>query len=375
MTRLALRDWRNIASLQLRLHPRLVILWGENGAGKTNLLESIAVLATLKSFRGASWRQMVRWDAGDAAIAAEVQGDLGRAGLRMELSAQSGASRRILMDGEPVRDLTAYFQRLRAVVFAPDDTGIVRGEPERRRRFLDRAAFTIWPGHLELVRVFRRVLAQKAALLRSGRASASELEAWNQRLAPAGAQLCASRARAAGVLEEPLQRTHGILAGGSQVDLRYRSVLDPDAGTAVAELQRRYLRLLADARDEELRRGMNLVGPQRDDLLFQFAHEPGEVMRSARVYGSQGQVRTLALALKLAELDAARAKGETPLLLLDDLSSELDEQRMGRLVELIESLDAQVVVTTTDPGPVLRSAKADGQALRIRMGALAEGGD
>ena len=280
--------------------------------------------------------------------------------------------RRARMDGENVRDPGPWFVRLRAVTFTPDDVQIVRGTPELRRRFLDRAAFNAWPTHLEHARVFKRVLSQKAALLRSGRATRQELEAWDARLVPAGVALVCGRQRLVRALAGPLQDVHAELSGGIPVELAYRSgLLEHDEEDPPPEvLEARYLALLHRAREDELRRGINLVGPQRDDLAL-ILGQPGDRLKSARSYGSQGQVRTLALALKLAELSVAGSSGDPPLLLVDDLSSELDADRLGRLVGLIEALRSQVVVTTTDPGPILGCSKRGGQAVEIRSGTVA----
>ncbi len=371
---LTVRDWRNAAAVELELGADLVVLHGANGAGKTNLLEAMAVLSTWKSFRTSSWEQVVRWGAGVASVAGLARSELGSAqlGVSVGRADTGGFQRRARMDGEPVREAGPYFARLRAVTFTPDDVQIVRGSPDLRRRFLDRAAFNAWPAHLDHVRVFRRVLSQKAALLRSGRATRHELAAWDERLVLAGVAVVQGRLRLVEALTEPLQRVHEDLSGGIAVGARYRSAIVPrgDAEPEAGDLAARYQALLEGARDDELRRGINLVGPQRDDLVLGLGQE-GDRLESARSFGSQGQVRTLALALKLAELSVAGAGGDPPLLLVDDLSSELDASRLARLVAHIEKLRSQVVVTTTDPGPILSCSQRGGQAVEIRAGTVA----
>ena len=371
---LQVRDWRNAAAVELELGADLVVLHGANGAGKTNLLEAMAVLATWKSFRSAPWEQVLRWGASVATVHGQTSSELGsaRLGVVVGRAESGGFQRRARLDGEPLHDAGPYFARLRAVTFTPDDLQIVRGGPDLRRRFVDRAAFNAWPAHLDQVRVFRRVLSQKAALLRSGRATRRELEAWDARLVPAGVAVVQGRLELVRALEAPLQAVHADLSGGVAVGLRYRSSLldrdDPDSDPG--KLGARYLELLQRSRDEELRRGINLVGPQRDDLVLRLG-QPGDRLESARSFGSQGQVRTLALALKLAELSVAGAGGDPPLLLVDDLSSELDATRLARLVSHIEQLRSQVVVTTTDPGPILGCSTRGGQAVEIRAGTVA----
>jgi DNA replication and repair protein RecF len=371
---LQVRDWRNAVSVDLELGSDLVVLHGANGAGKTNLLEAMAVLATWKSFRAAPWDQVLRWGSTVATVHGGTTSELGsaRLGVVVGRAETGGFQRKVRMDGEPVREAGPYFARLRAVTFTPDDVQIVRGGPDLRRSFVDRAAFNAWPAHLDQVRVFRRVLSQKAALLRSGRASREELEAWDARLVPAGVAVVQGRLRLVRALEAPLRAVHADLSGGVSVGVRYRCALleRHQDGEDVGLLEERYLALLHRARDEELRRGVNLVGPQRDDLVLGLG-QPGDRLESARSFGSQGQVRTLALALKLAELSVAGAGGDPPLLLVDDLSSELDATRLGRLVGHIEQLHSQVVVTTTDPGPILGCSTRGGQAVEIRSGTVA----
>lgn len=372
LQRVLLSDWRNAGCVEIAPDPRVTVLWGVNGAGKTNVLEGIAVLANLASFRSASWSEVPRWDTARAVVAGTVEGAAGTARLRVQV--QDGG-RQAFVDGEAVADPARYFRHLRAVVFCPEDTAMIRGEPERRRRFLDRATFNRWPGHLKRVRDFRRALAQKGALLRSGNAKIAEVEAWNGRLAELGAAVVAGRNRFVDAVQEPLARLHQELASGLSARLRYRGVLgEGDEPT----LSARYRQRLDGCLEEEIRRGLHLVGPHRDDLEILYEapsgapDDPREAsLRSARTYGSQGQVRTLALALKLAELAVAGSEGDPPLLLLDDLSSELDGGRLARLVQHLLGLETQIFVTTTDPGPILRNLSGLGLPVHLDAGAVA----
>jgi DNA replication and repair protein RecF len=374
LNQLQVRDWRNAQAVELELGSDLVVLHGANGAGKTNLLEAVGVLATWKSFRSAPWEQVLRWGAPVATVQGVSRSELGSAELGVSVGRVDGGGcqRRSRMDGAPVREPGPWFARLRAVTFTPDDVQIVRGGPELRRRFMDRACFNAWPTHLDQVRVFRRVLSQRAALLRSGRATRRELEAWDTHLAEASVGVVLGRRRLVKALVGPLRAVHGDLSGGIPVGLRYRSSLAPsgDGGWEPVAMAERFMARLHALRDEELRRGLNLAGPQRDDLILDLGQE-GERLESARSFGSQGQVRTLALALKLAELSVAGSGGDPPLLLVDDLSSELDARRLARLVSHIEQLRSQVVVTTTDPGPILACSGRGGEAVEIRLGTVA----
>jgi len=375
---IAVSGWRNLAPADLPLGPGLVVLWGENGAGKTNLLEAAAVLTTLRSFRSNAWNEVVRWGGAEASVAGRVEGGAGTSlhGVRVEAGSRpavgpggrTAALRHVVLDGQEIRDLGRWFLTLRAVVFTPDDTWIVRGGPEHRRRFLDRAAFNAHPVHLDRVRAWRRAQAQRAALLRRGDPDRPLLDAWDEALVQAGVQVALGRAHVVRALAGPLRAVHEDLAGGTSAALSYRCALGEGEAP---DLDAAYRRLLGDAREEEIRRGIPLVGIQRDDLDVRI--DGGGALRSARTWGSQGQVRTLALSLRLAELAVAGTAGEPPILLLDDLSSEVDEDRLGRLVALLGRLSGQVLVTTTDPGPLTRRALGSVQALRVKAGTVDPG--
>jgi DNA replication and repair protein RecF len=338
-------DWRNLRQARLEAFTRFVVLHGDNAQGKTNLLEAVGMLATLRSFREARTARLIRQGSGvgrqpgEAVLRAEVRG---MGGTRQLEWRRKGEKRSLSLDQAPVRRLRDWFAVLRAVIFSPDHARIIRGEPAERRSFLDRAAFTADPSHLELVRDYQRVLSQKGALLRGGRVDPIELATWNQRLVELGARLTLRRLRVVEELRAHVVELHRAIGGGRapvELVLRGVGVEDPD------RLPLHLERALASAGGEERRRGLALVGPHKDDLDIRVEG------RLARSFASQGQVRSLVLALKLAEIRAAADRGdEPPLFLLDDLTSELDRGRMARLVELLGSFDNQVWITTTEPG-------------------------
>ena len=340
LVELAAADWRNVAAARLDTDARFVVLHGDNAQGKTNLLEAVWTLANLKSFRETRQRRLIR----DGADTARVQGRVvGLAGRRTLLWSRTRAGARGLkLDERPVSDLSEWFAVLRAILFCPEHSAIVRGEPAERRNFVDRAAFTARPDHLEVVRQYRRVVQHKAAVLRSPVVDPVLLATHSDQLAALGAVLIERRRAILAELAGPTQALHKAIAGTDDVSLRLRSVAGeaPDRAAVEAALRE----AMARAEPDERRRGLVLVGPHRDDLDLRING------REARRFASQGQVRSLVLALKLAELEAARVRGEAPLFLLDDLTSELDQRRMARLIELLSDLDNQVWVTTTDPG-------------------------
>jgi DNA replication and repair protein RecF len=351
VVRLATASFRNLDGGELHTDARFVVLSGENGQGKTNLLEAVWTLATLRPLRGHRIKELSAWGADHADVAAVVRSADGPRRLRLHL----GARRELVIDGEPTADLAGWFKLLRAIAFTPQDAAIVTDEPERRRAWIDRAAFTAWPGHLDLVRVWQRALAHKAAALRLPRPDADVLDALDTQLARLGAEVATRRERLLDELRPHVDAMHRALTGGAgRLELQ---VVSPLAGQPLDARVEGYLRALARARPEELRRRTSLVGPQRDDLRLLLDGQP------LRTFGSRGQVRTLVLALKLAELLAAHARGDRPLFLLDDLSSELDRARTGRLVGVLSELDAQVWVTTTDPDHLGRLP--EGEVVRV----------
>ncbi|MCB9744593.1 MAG: DNA replication/repair protein RecF [Alphaproteobacteria bacterium] len=360
---LAARDFRNLEEVQVPTDAPFVVFHGENAQGKTNLLEAVYALATLKSFRARRNRELIRFGTQTAVVSGRVDDGESTRRFRFEVGDKG---RSATVDGKAPEALGDYFRGIRAVLFTPEDISIVRGGPDERRRFMDRAAFTANPAFLELAREHRRLLSQKGALLREERPDRLQVSVFNEQLCLAGARLSAWRARIVGELIEPFKELHGRIAGEGSAALKYRSRLGEGDVEARAEA---YRILLAEQLPEELRRGFNLDGPQRDDLGLQVGGRP------ARTYGSQGQVRSVVLALKLSELLAARARGDRPLFLLDDLSSELDRLRTGRLVALLSELSVQCLVTTTDPGAILARAGGDALLHRVSGGSISSGSE
>ena len=332
---LALRDFRNIEQLDLELDNDLVVFHGDNGQGKTNLLEAIYYLANLKSFRRARRGELIRFGCERSQVKARV---LSGSWTRRCEAVLDRQGRSVRVDGAEQRSLTAYFDGIRAVAFTPEDPATVRGSPGGRRAFLDRGAFLLRPQHLDLVRELGRVVMQKNALLRKSNEElgGDQLRIWNERLADVGAQVSQRRAEFIEELRGHLADVHTGLTGSTQtLDIEYRAGCQPGDREALAEL-------LASKESQEWQRRQSLVGPHREDLTL---HLGG---RDLRTYGSQGQVRSAALALKLALLSAVSgAAGDPPLFVLDDLGSELDPSRNQRLLERLRDEGGQVFVATT----------------------------
>lgn len=358
---LQLQDWRNVAYTRASTDAQFVVLSGDNAQGKTNILESIWMLATLRSFRESRVRRLVRAGSNAAALAVSVDGLSGR--RRLQWARDLDAGRKLHIDNAACHDLGQWFSVLRAVLFCPEHISIVRSEPSFRRRFVDRAAFTATPSHLEAVQRYRRTLSQKAAALRMNNLDHNLVASFDDQLCELGATLALSRARLVDELAEPFDKMHRVIAGGGEVTLRMKGVgaAAHDGHEAVMEAMREGLDRV---RPEELRRRRVLVGPHRDDLHITLNG------RIARAYASQGQARSIVLALKLAELAAAQRRGEAPLFLLDDLTGELDRRRMARLIEELAGLPNQVWITTTDPAHLGPLPRGQTEVFHVRDGSI-----
>lgn len=334
-----LSDFRNYPEAELELAPGFTAVVGHNGAGKTNLLEGIAWLATLSSFRGAPVEAMIRQGADSAVLRADAERD-GRSLLIEAQLARSGRNR-IQLNRQPLRRARDLLGALRVSVFTPDDLVIVKGGPGERRRFLDDALVALQPRNDSLRSEVERVLRQRNALLKQSKgvldeSAAFTLDVWDTKLTEAGEALTKARLDLLERLRPVLAQTYDALARRpAEVDVAYQSEW-LGSGLAAA---------LAAARTNDLRRGVCTVGPHRDEVGLRIGGMP------ARTHASQGEQRTLALALRLSlhRVVAAEA-GSAPVLLLDDVFSELDPDRSDALLANLP--DGQVLLTTAGVLPV-----------------------
>ncbi|MGI8940136.1 MAG: DNA replication/repair protein RecF [Iamia sp.] len=347
LARLWLTDFRGYAAAEVEFDPGLTAVVGANGEGKTNLLEAIGWLGGLRSFRAAPTEALVRVGAERAIVRGEGRRD-GRE-LLVECEIAPGGRSRMLVNRQPVRRARDGLEFLRAVVFSPDDLELVKGGPGERRRYLDDLLVALDP-RLDATRSdLEKILRQRGALLKqSGGRLTAEVEAtldvWDARLTQAGEALADARALLVGDLGPVVDTAYRDLAGGGEVVLRY----------APPWREGGLLSALHEARRDELRRGVSLVGPHRDELDVTLGGLP------ARTHASQGEQRSVALALRLAAARLVASVLDTPpLLLLDDVFSELDPERSAALLAHLPP--GQTVITTatalptgTVPGRVLR---------------------
>ena len=304
--------------------------------GKSNILEAVYVMSALKSFREHIPAYFVRWKAHDAQLDIKMRTPYG---VR-HLSWNYASKRRLLyIDKVKCIELASWFALIRSVVFCPDQTSIVRESSSERRNFLDRARFTASPAYLGLVRNYIKVLEQKKALLRMDKVPTEQLDIWNEQLVQYGVRIALQRQMILSELSSPFQKMHEYLSGSEEVSLKLTGI----CAQKPEEIREYFQEELKQKTDSEIRLRRCLVGPHSDDMKILLNGV------SAKTFASQGQVRSIVLALKLAELEAARLRGDNPIFLLDDLSSELDKERTNKLLELLSERENQIWITTTEP--------------------------
>jgi DNA replication and repair protein RecF len=358
-----LRDFRTYARADACLADGLTVVHGPNGAGKSNLLEALYFGCTGRSPRTRNERELVRFGAGATRVVVALSDGAHRHELSVgfQTAGEGGrAVKRMSADGAPVERLLDLEQRPLVSVFEPDRLELVKGPPAARRAHLDQLVAALWPLRAAERRAYGRVLQQRNALLariRAGRASSGTLPAWDRELAVHALSVRGHRASAIELLAEPFADQAAELGCAGTVSLTYRPGADAVDEHAFAEqLQAR--------RDRDLERGYSTYGPHRDELAI-LRDE-----RELRLYGSQGEQRLALLALLLAERALlARERGRTPLMLLDDVMSELDQQRRELLVDKLAG-GGQSVIATTDLAHVPRATDAHVTRLRVSSGTI-----
>ncbi|MBW3577238.1 MAG: DNA replication/repair protein RecF [Actinobacteria bacterium] len=364
LRRLELVDVRSYEQQELTFEPGVTLLVGPNAHGKTNLLEAAHRVATGSSHRVASDLPLVRRDAEAGYVRVELDTDAGRR-RKIELELRPGAGTRARVDGQAVRQTSDAVGVLRVVLFAPEDLAIVAGDPSERRRFLDDVLAQRRPAYAAARSDYDRVLRQRNRLLKTagGRGGdvAATLQVWTAQLVAHAATLTAARVAAVHALAGPTSAFYAELADLPEpVTLTYRSscglVVSGDPGCGVPDRDALAVQLRAGLEavaDEELARGVTLVGPHRDDLELSVRGLP------ARGYASHGQHWTLALALRLATYDVLAEVGDHPVVLLDDVFAELDQARRARLAAACQRWGQVLVTAAVEDDVPLRGAVVD----------------
>jgi DNA replication and repair protein RecF len=365
---LKLFQFRNFLELDWQPHPKANLLVGSNAQGKTNLLESIFLLGTTKSFRQAKDDEIIMQDKPESKAQAVVFQEQAQVEREVEVLLRREDKKTVRLNGKPVSRHSEILGNLSVVLFTPEDLQLVKAGPAARRAYLDLEISQASATYLKALQIYHRTLRQRNAALKwlaEGRNSSQTVEAFEEELIQSGCQILKERLRAVRQLAPLAAEAQRLVSGEKEIlSLRYVSSLDLSGreDLAQADLPAMFKRRLREMAREEVARRATLVGPHRDDLEILIQARP------ARAFGSQGQQRTAALALKLAEVAYLRGcLGENPVLLLDDVFSELDSRRKQALLDLLDT-NVQTFLTSAQPDP---PGLAPGLCLEIKDGRLA----
>lgn len=348
MRALQVTDFRNYTDARVEFSPGLNLVVGRNGQGKTNLVEAVNVLCGLGSHRGATGEAMVRHGAERSIISG--RGEAAGREIRVDAELRRTGGTRLLVN-RVAADRLGGTVGLVTVTFSPDDLVIIKGPPEERRRLLDQGAARLRPLATTERAEFEKVLRQRTGLLKAAPQSSralTSLDVWDESFARTGAVVVRNRLEVLDRLRPQTRRRYAAVAGdaaSSEVGLQYRASWSEEALVDEAQIRGAILQALGKARSRDLERGVSTVGPHRDDVEVLLGNS------DARMYASQGEQRSLALSLRMAERDlVCEARGEDPILLLDDIFSELDELRRDHLLEMVATSGQTIATTASGAG-------------------------
>ena len=345
ITQLNLYNFRNYAELSIAPGPGLNVLLGRNAQGKTSLLEAIYLIAIARSWRAGRDSELIHWGTEHARVSAEVAREQ-QNDIEIEVALSRSEKKRIAINTVRQTKLADLVGQANVLLIEPHDEEIVRGDPRARRRFLNLEISQVQPLYCHLLVSYRKVLEQRNRLLRDlqGRgARDGVLDAWDEQFVNYGSKILDRRLAFVRQIADLARVIHAQITDGSeQLETKYASSTDLDGATTTAELSERLCSRLKKLRGEEIKRGMTLVGPQRDDLVFTVNGA------DARTYGSHGQQRTIALSLRLAELEVMEETAkEPPIVLLDDVMTDLDEERRAHVFEMTRARCQTFITATT----------------------------
>ena len=357
---LKLKNFRNYKDLTIDFDERVNLITGQNAQGKTNLIESLYLSSMGRSFRTSHDSEMIRFGEESAYVKVNAQREY--VDTKVEILLKNGVGKAIRKDGCSVRKTADLLDNIVIVIFSPEDLKIVKDEPEKRRRFIDRELSQIKPAYYDAYMHYRRALMERNSYLKNDKIEESMLDIWDEGLIKYGALLMKYRSDFVDELSDISGNIHfSITNGKERVVLKY----DPDIDIAgdIGTQEEFISRQLVASRENDIRRGSTTRGPHKDDISFIIDNI------NVRNYGSQGQQRTCALSLKLAELEIIRNEtGENAILLLDDVMSELDEERREYLIRALT--DNQIFITTTDIDDSLMRAYPEAKIIHVDNGTI-----
>lgn len=351
---ITLKNFRNYKTETFTFHERFNLISGENAQGKTNLLESIQLLSALRPFKQVKMEELINLGETEGRIKGEIETDSGLNEVHIMLTK---GGKTVKLNGKIIYDVTKFLERFNVVTFLPSsDLKLVKGTPQDRRRYLDSLICSLKPGHLRDLKSYIRALTQRNASLMRGQ-TMEMLDVWDEKIVELGGKIVRRRINLVHRLEPELEKNYRLISGlSSDIKIFYRPSfkLEGDFEEGLRkELKSRF--------PQDKRRGTTSVGPHRD--------LPGIMIdgKDASAFASQGEAKTVALALKASEIELINTiLGRTPILILDDITSELDEKRRNFLFLLLEEFPGQIFVTATNPGEVLH--KGDKRIFEIKSG-------
>lgn len=335
ISRLCLRNFKNIRSLTLSPAPTVNVFWGDNAQGKTNLIEAVYFLSNLRGFRGVKNQDFITHGEPGSKIEAFLEDSAVRHHFEVAFDIHC---KNVYLDEKTPASSSFYFSRFQTILFAPEEVNLVKAGPAGRRALMDRAVFIATPSYLDLYSKYRKILGNRNILLKK-QSSAAELEPWDEALIRAGSQIRLRRAEFINKIKPYLNDFFSWISSGREKV----SIVYPEGAEDLASSEENLRGELTKRRDAELRFGHTLAGPHRDDFIFDLNGF------SLRQFGSQGQQRSFMLAFKMAQLkEMEKNLGHSPILLLDDITGELDPERRGFLFDFLLKKQSQIFLTTTD---------------------------
>ncbi|AAU21648.1 DNA replication/repair protein RecF [Bacillus sp. GM2] len=365
---LTLSSYRNYERLDLQFENKVNVIIGENAQGKTNLMEAIYVLAMAKSHRTSNDKELIRWDEDYAKIEGRVIKKNGSVPIQLVISKKGKKGK---VNHIEQQKLSQYVGAVNTIMFAPEDLNLVKGSPQVRRRFLDMEIGQVSPVYLHDLSLYQKILSQRNHFLKQlqtrKQTDQTMLDVLTEQLTEFAAKVVMKRLQFVDQLEKWAQPIHsGISRGLEELTLKYHTSLHVSDSPDLSKMINSYQETFSKLRDKEIERGVSLSGPHRDDVLF---YVNG---RDVQTYGSQGQQRTTALSLKLAEIDLIQEEiGEYPILLLDDVLSELDDYRQSHLLHTIQGR-VQTFVTTTSVDGIDHKTLNEAEIFRVENGTLSD---
>lgn len=351
-----LHNFRNYETLSAEFDPQVNIFHGKNAQGKTNLLESIYITSMGKSFRTSKDKDLIRFgeDFFRVKVKARKEDE-----ISVELAVNQQGKKGIKIDGMKAKKLSQLFENIYIVIFSPEDLRIVKDEPEKRRKFIDRELCQIKPSYYNSLNQYKKVLIQRNAYLKEAQVDPGVLDIWDSQLAEYGSKVILHREAFIEKLDKISRSIHeGITNQKESLDVSYEPSIKP-----CPDLNAVFYQELQKNRERDLKNRTTGKGPHKDDLKLQI----GGI--DIRGFGSQGQQRTAALSLKLSEIKLIREEtGESPILLLDDVLSELDQERQNYLINSLE--DTQIFITATEISPELEQSLPRIRYFQIKKGTV-----